>query len=96
MRSGIAAVFGPQSSWSARHVQSVCDTLEVPHLETRKYKISRGSCLVNLHPHPSALSDVRNKFLIFITIFNHLKFRLVYDITNDSSENVTAFKIIYV
>lgn len=29
MKTGVAAVFGPQSSHTASHVQSICDTMEV-------------------------------------------------------------------
>lgn len=29
LRSGVAAIFGPQSSHTASHVQSICDTMEV-------------------------------------------------------------------
>ena len=59
LQSGVAAIFGPQSGQTASHVQSICDTMEVPHLETRwDFRIRRESCLVNLYPHPSALSKV--------------------------------------
>lgn len=29
LRTGVAAIFGPQSSHTASHVQSICDTMEV-------------------------------------------------------------------
>lgn len=64
LRKGVAAVFGPQSSSAARHIQSICDTMEIPHLETRRYKMNRGSCLVNLFPHPQALSEVNQILLL--------------------------------
>ncbi|KAK1127279.1 hypothetical protein K0M31_003823 [Melipona bicolor] len=60
LRSGVAAIFGPQSAHTASHVQSICDTMEIPHLETRwDYRLRRQSCLVNLYPHPTTLSKVR-------------------------------------
>lgn len=45
LSSGVAALFGPRSGGTSSHVQSICDTLEVPHIETRwDYKImSSGS-----------------------------------------------------
>lgn len=59
LRSGVAAIFGPQSAHTASHVQSICDTMEIPHLETRwDYRLRRESCLVNLYPHPTTLSKV--------------------------------------
>jgi hypothetical protein len=62
LRLGVAAVFGPQSAQISSHVQSICDTMEIPHLETRwDYKLRRESCLVNLYPHPTVLSKVTYK-----------------------------------
>ncbi|XP_051153675.1 glutamate receptor ionotropic, kainate 1-like isoform X2 [Leptopilina boulardi] len=59
LRNGVAAIFGPQSSHTASHVQSICDTMEIPHLETRwDYRLRRESCLVNLYPHATTLSKV--------------------------------------
>lgn len=40
LRTGVAAVFGPQSSQTASHVQSICDTMEVIiHFTLFNYKI---------------------------------------------------------
>jgi glutamate receptor, ionotropic, invertebrate len=59
MSTGVAGIFGPQSEDTAEHVQSVCDTMEVPHIEMR-WDLSqrRGACAVNLFPHPSVLARV--------------------------------------
>lgn len=35
LKSGIAAIFGPQSSHTAGHVQSICDTMEVRFILNR-------------------------------------------------------------
>ena len=67
LRSGVAAIFGPQSPHTASHVQSICDTMEIPHLETRwDYRLRRESCLVNLYPHPTTLSKVRRQLISFL------------------------------
>ncbi|EZA54425.1 Glutamate receptor, ionotropic kainate, partial [Ooceraea biroi] len=59
LRGGVAAIFGPQNAQTASHVQSICDTMEIPHLETRwDWRQRRQSCLVNLYPHPTTLSKV--------------------------------------
>ncbi len=46
LRSGVAALFGPQSGTTSSHVQSICDAMEIPHIETRykklKIKFSHG------------------------------------------------------
>ncbi|XP_047735944.1 glutamate receptor ionotropic, kainate 2-like isoform X1 [Hyalella azteca] len=58
LRSGVAAIFGPQSEKTANHVQSICDALEVPHIETRwDFKLRRDEYSLNLYPHPTSLSQ---------------------------------------
>ena len=59
LKLGITAVFGPQNPYTASHIQSVCDTMEIPHLETRwDSRMKREGCLVNLFPHSLTLSKV--------------------------------------
>lgn len=59
LHMGVSSIFGPQSNSISSHVQSICDTMEIPHLEMRwDYRIRRENCLVNLYPHPSVLSRV--------------------------------------
>ena len=56
---GLAAIFGPQSGTTSSHIQSICDTLEIPHIETRwDYRLIRDDYSVNLYPHPRALGQV--------------------------------------
>lgn len=63
LRMGVSSIFGPQSNSISSHVQSICDTMEIPHLEMRwDYRIRRENCLVNLYPHPSVLSRVNITF----------------------------------
>ena len=31
----MSGLFGPQSSATASHIQSMCDAMELPHVETR-------------------------------------------------------------
>ena len=64
LRSGVAALFGPQSGTTSSHVQSICDAMEIPHIETRwDYRLKRDDYSVNLYPHPTAISKVNSKFL---------------------------------
>ena len=61
LRSGVAALFGPQSGTTSSHVQSICDAMEIPHIETRwDYRLKRDDYSVNLYPHPTAISKVRS------------------------------------
>ncbi|XP_052126881.1 glutamate receptor ionotropic, kainate 2 isoform X1 [Frankliniella occidentalis] len=77
LQSGVAAIFGPQSGQTASHVQSICDTMEVPHLETRwDFRIRRESCLVNLYPHPSALSKA---YVDIVRAWGWRTFTIIYE-----------------
>ncbi|GBP84886.1 Glutamate receptor ionotropic, kainate 2 [Eumeta japonica] len=77
LRSGVAAISGPQSAPAAAHVQSICDTMELPHLETRwDYRTRRESCLVNLYPHPAALSRA---YVDLVRVWGWKSFTIVYE-----------------
>ena len=61
MGPGLAAVFGPQSAPSAKHVQAMAETFHVPHIETRwDYSFEQRPFSINIHPHPAMLSKVRD------------------------------------
>ncbi|XP_071450570.1 glutamate receptor ionotropic, kainate 2 isoform X3 [Hetaerina americana] len=77
LRAGVAAIFGPQSGQTASHVQSICDTMEIPHLETRwDFRLRRESCLVNLYPHPTALSRA---YVDVVRAWGWKSFTIVYE-----------------
>lgn len=77
LRSGVAAIFGPQSPQTASHVQSICDTMEIPHLETRwDFRLRRESCLVNLYPHPAALSKA---YVDLVKAWGWKSFTIIYE-----------------
>ena len=70
LKAGMAGLFGPQSSSTSSHVQSICDTLEIPHIETRwDYRMKREDYSVNLYPHPHALGQVRRGFFLIYGSF---------------------------
>ncbi|XP_077466845.1 glutamate receptor ionotropic, kainate 1-like [Stigmatopora argus] len=56
---GVGAVFGPSHSSSVSAVQSICNALEVPHIQTRWKHPSvdnRDSFYINLHPEYASIS----------------------------------------
>ncbi|XP_074643782.1 glutamate receptor ionotropic, kainate 2-like [Tubulanus polymorphus] len=77
LQSGMASVFGPMSSLSSAHVQSICDALEVPHIETRwSYRNFKDFYSVNLYPHYTSLSQA------YVDIVKELKwekFTILYE-----------------
>ncbi|CAG0916801.1 unnamed protein product [Notodromas monacha] len=75
-KTGIAAVFGPNSRTSATHVQNMCDGLGIPHVETRwDHRSSREELSVNLHPHPEVLGKA---FRDILEILDWHKFTILY------------------
>lgn len=59
-QAGIAGIFGPLVEGTHGIVQSICDTMDIPHLEMRWDTSSKvlGS-VVNLYPESKQLSQVR-------------------------------------
>ncbi|KAM9811942.1 glutamate receptor ionotropic, kainate 1 [Syngnathus typhle] len=56
---GVGAVFGPSHSSSVSAVQSICNALEVPHIQTRWKHPSvdnRDSFFINLYPEYTSIS----------------------------------------
>ena len=55
----VMAIFGPQLSESSPIVKAISDAKEIPNIQTRyDSNQRRGSCGVNLYPHPTALAQV--------------------------------------
>lgn len=65
--SGVAGIFGPQDKLTADYVQSMCDTLDIPHIAARWESESKRDNVINLYPHPDMLS------MVLIYIPNHLQ-----------------------
>ena len=70
LRSGVAAVFGPESGTTSSYIQSICDSMEIPHIETRwDYRVGpiREQYSINLYPYPPTLSKVIKSEMSVIT-----------------------------
>ncbi|XP_073988770.1 glutamate receptor ionotropic, kainate 2-like isoform X2 [Rhodnius prolixus] len=77
MGEGIAGIFGPQSEETSYHVQSLCDTMEIPHISTRwDPKQRRSSCSINLYPHPSILTRA---VADIVSAWKWKEFTIIYD-----------------
>jgi hypothetical protein len=64
LKSGVAALFGPESGTTSSHVQSICDAMEIPHIETRwDFLTKRDDYSINLYPSPKQISKVIAKHL---------------------------------
>jgi hypothetical protein len=59
LKSGVVAIFGPESGTTSSHVQSICDAMEIPHIETRwDYLTNKDDYSINLYPSPRQISKV--------------------------------------
>lgn len=75
MKNGVfGIVHGPSSPESAIHVQSICDSKEMPLLETR-YDPRTEQPIINLHPHPEMMSKM---FFDLVTEWGWDSFTIVY------------------
>ncbi|XP_041420570.1 glutamate receptor ionotropic, kainate 2 isoform X3 [Xenopus laevis] len=76
---GVAAIFGPSHSSSANAVQSICNALGVPHIQTRwKHQVSdnKDSFYVSLYPDFSSLSRA---ILDLVQFFKWKTVTIAYD-----------------
>ena len=77
---GVAAIFGPRSASIASYINSMCNTLEVPHVEARldASRPAGGSQHVfslNVYPPAAQLGRV---YLDLLRHFGWTKFCVVY------------------
>lgn len=59
MGTGVAAIFGPLNRFTSEHVQSICDTKEIPHIYGRWEPSQPRGKGINLFPHADTLATVR-------------------------------------
>ncbi|XP_016071989.1 PREDICTED: glutamate receptor ionotropic, kainate 1 isoform X1 [Miniopterus natalensis] len=76
---GVAALFGPAHSSSVSAVQSICNALQVPHIQTRWKHPSvdtRDSFYINLYPDHTAISRA---VLDLVLYYNWRAVTVVYE-----------------
>lgn len=77
LRSGVVAIFDPLKGAISRHVAKVCDTLEVPHIETRwDFQSLRDDLSINLYPRPSVLARA---YVDLVKAWGWDKFVILYE-----------------
>lgn len=69
LANGVTGMFGPVAGDTAPIVQSICDYKEIPHIQTRwDINQKRGSCQINLYPHPRTLAKVILLYYILLKL----------------------------
>lgn len=87
----MAAIFGPSHSSSANAVQSICNALGVPHIQTKwKHQVAdnRDVFYVNLYPDFSSLSRA------ILDLVHFFKWKTVTVVYDDSTGNCCARRAI--
>lgn len=68
-------MLGPSSPESSQHVQSICDSKEMPVIETRFDRYTKMP-VVNLHPSPQIYANV---FYDLVKAFEWDSFTILYE-----------------
>lgn len=74
---GVQAVFGPSDPLLGSHIQSICDALDIPHLEARlDLEPEFKEFSINLHPSHEILNRA---FQDVMTFLNWTKVAIIYE-----------------
>lgn len=74
---GVSAIFGPQDAMLSGHIQSLCDALDIPHIEARidiEQEIKEFS--INLYPTPIMLGNAIRDLIKYL---NWTKIAVIYE-----------------
>lgn len=89
MEFGVQAIFGPSDPVLGAHIQSICEALDVPHLETRiDFEPLSKELSINLHP---SQENMNKAFKDLMTFLNWTKVAIIYE--EDYGECIFRYKI---
>lgn len=63
IQKGVAAIFGPDDDSSAVHAANICDSMEIPYIDTRWDPLS-SIPIVNVYPDPETLAQMITDMVI--------------------------------
>ncbi|XP_037083602.1 glutamate receptor ionotropic, kainate 2-like isoform X1 [Pollicipes pollicipes] len=80
VEKGVYAIFGPSDPLLGAHVQSICDALDIPHVETR-LDVERHAkeFSINLHPHQPVMNAALRDVMTFL---NWTRVAIIYEEEN--------------
>lgn len=77
IKDGVAAIFGPSSQISSGHVQSICNSLSIPHIQTHwDARDVRDHFSISLYPHFQTLGRA---YVDIINYWQWTSFTVIYD-----------------
>lgn len=75
--AGVNAIFGPQDPLLGSHVQSLCDALDIPHIESRvDMEPEMKEFSINLHPSPRIMGSATRDLIHYL---NWTKVAIIYE-----------------
>ncbi|XP_024938377.1 glutamate receptor ionotropic, kainate 2 isoform X3 [Cephus cinctus] len=77
VKFGVLAVFGPSDPILGQHIHSICDALDIPHLEARlDLDAEAKEFSINLHPAQTLLNTAYQDVMVFL---NWTKVAIIYE-----------------
>lgn len=77
MEHGVQAVFGPSDPILGSHIQSICEALHLPHIETRvDIELASKEYSINLHPSQQHINTAYKDLIVFL---NWTKVAIIYE-----------------
>jgi len=75
--SGVAAIFGPQNPLLGNHIQSLCDALDIPHIESRvDLEPEVKEISINLFPSPIIIGEALRDVIAYL---NWTRIAVIYE-----------------
>ena len=91
VKFGVQAIFGPSNPILGQHIHSICDALDIPHLEARvDLDTDVKEFSINLHPAQTLLNNAYQDVMVFL---NWTKVAIIYE--EDYGENHGTYFIIF-
>ncbi|XP_063698938.1 glutamate receptor ionotropic, kainate 2 [Culicoides brevitarsis] len=74
---GIQAIFGPNDPLLGSHIQSICEALDIPHIEARlDFDTTPKEFSINLHPAQKFMNNAYKDLIIYL---NWTKVAIIYE-----------------
>lgn len=73
----MSAIFGPQDPLLGEHIQSLCDALDIPHIEARlDLETDLKEFSINLYPSPAIIGRALRELIVYL---NWTKIAVIYE-----------------
>lgn len=77
IKTGVHAILGPSNGLLSCHINSICDALDIPHIEIRAdAEHTAREFSINLHPFQDIINDA---FLDIIHYLNWTKVAILHE-----------------